>query len=189
MKHSEETEFNITYIIGEVESDHQEHMPAYQYAACCNQCIHCTGTHVSEDHHLSLTIPLVSNSGTTIVLPHQETKTTNEAISNTSDDYKIQGIPLPSQQSAFFHAQWTLPQPLTLHTMSRPSTEGNNLRKSTTTFRISSTTSHMSNSALPPHSCQVHFTLTEMRERRSSHFSKKNASTSKPSSSLSTAST
>ena len=109
MKHSEETEFNITYIIGEVESDHQEHMPAYQYAACCNQCIHCTGTHVSEDHHLSLTIPLVSNSGTTIVSLHQETKATNEATSDTSDNYKSQGIPLPSQQSAFLHAQWMLP--------------------------------------------------------------------------------
>ena len=36
VKHSEETEFNIAYIIGEVESDHQEHMPAYQYATCRN---------------------------------------------------------------------------------------------------------------------------------------------------------
>ena len=36
VKHSEETEFNIAYIIGEVESDHQEHMPAYLYAACHN---------------------------------------------------------------------------------------------------------------------------------------------------------
>ena len=109
VKHSEETEFNIAYIIGEVESDHQEHMPAYQYAACRNRCIHCTRTHTSEDHHLSLAIPLVSNSGTTIVSPHQETKMTNETTSNTSDNYKIQGMPLPSQQSAFFHAQWTPP--------------------------------------------------------------------------------
>ena len=31
VKHSEETKFNIAYIIGEVESDHQEHMPASQY--------------------------------------------------------------------------------------------------------------------------------------------------------------
>ena len=99
VKHSEETEFNIVYIIGEVESDHQEHMPAFQYATCRNRCIHCTGTHASEDHHLSLAIPLVSNSGTTIVLLHQETKTTNEAISNASNDYKIQGKSLPSQQS------------------------------------------------------------------------------------------
>ena len=36
VKHSEETEFNIAYIVGEVESDHQEHMPAFQYAACRN---------------------------------------------------------------------------------------------------------------------------------------------------------
>ena len=32
-KHSEETEFNVAYIIGEVESDLQEeHMPSYHYA-------------------------------------------------------------------------------------------------------------------------------------------------------------
>ena len=111
IKHSEETEFNMAYmyIIGEVESDHQEHMPAFQYATHCNRCIHCSGTHASEDHHLSLAIPLVSNSGTIIIPPHQETKTTNEAISNTSDNYKIQGKSLPSQQSAFLHAQWTPP--------------------------------------------------------------------------------
>ena len=106
VKHSEETKFNIAYIIGEVKSDHQEHMPAYQYAACRNQCIHCSGTHASEDHHLSLGIPLVSNSGNTIVPLHQKTKTMNKAISNTSNDYKVQGKPLPSQQSAFLHAQW-----------------------------------------------------------------------------------
>ena len=39
IKHSEETEFNIAYIIREVKSDHQEHMPAYQYATCCSRCI------------------------------------------------------------------------------------------------------------------------------------------------------
>ena len=131
----------------------------------------------------------MSNSGTTIVSLHQETKVTNEAISNTSDDYKIQGIPLPSQQSTFFHAQWMPPWPLTPHTMSWPSTEGNSSWKSTTTFQISSTTSHISDSMLPPHSCQVHFTPTKMRERQSLRFSKKNTSASRPSSSLSTAST
>ena len=162
-------------------------MPAYQYAAHRNRCIHCTGTHASEDHHLSLTIPLVSNSGTTIVSLHQETKMTNEAIFNTSDDHKIQGIPLPSQQSASFHAQWTLPRPLTPHTTSQPSMEGNNSWKSTATLQISSTTSRISDSMPPPHSHQVCFTLTKTRGRRSSHFSKKNASTSRPSSSLSTA--
>ena len=114
---------------------------------------------------------------------------TNEAISNTSDDYKIQGKPLPSQQSAFLHTQWMLPRPLTPHTTSQPSMEGNNSRKSTATLQISSTTSRISDSMPPHHSCQVHFTPTEMRERRSSRFSRKNVSASKPSSSLSTAST
>ena len=147
-------------IIGEVESDHQEHMPAFQYAARRNRCIHCTGTHASEDHHLSLAIPPVSNSGTIIVPPHQETKTTNEAISNTSDNYKIQGKPLPSQQSAFLHAQWTPPRPPTPPITSWPSMEGNNLQKSTATYPTSSTISRMSDSMLSPPSRQVHFMPT-----------------------------
>ena len=129
----------------------------------------------------------MSNSGTTIVQPHQETKTTNEAISNASNNYKIQGKPLPSQQSAFLHAQWMPPRPPTLPMMSRPSMEENNSRKSTATFPTSSTTSRTYNSMPPPHSRQVRFTPTETRERRSSHFSKKNASASKPSSSSLTA--
>ena len=162
-------------------------MPTYQYATCCNWCIHCTGTHASEDHHLSLAIPLVSNSGTTIIPPHQETKTTNEAISNASDNYKIQEKPLPSQQSAFLHAQWMPPWPPTLPMMSQLSTEGNNLQKSTASSPTSFTTSHMSDSMLPPHSGQVRFMPTETRERWSSRFSKKNASASRPSSSSSTA--
>ena len=110
VKHSEETEFNITYIIGEVESDHKEHMPAFQYAAHHNWCIHCTGTHASEDHHLSLGISLVSNSGTTIVPLHQETKMTNEAISNTSDNYKIRAsqrrTPPPPNPQAAHRLHW-----------------------------------------------------------------------------------
>ena len=188
VKHSEETEFNIAYIIGEVESDHQEHMPAFQYAACHNRCIHCTGSHTSEDHHLSLAIPLVSNSGTTIIQPHQETKTTNEAISNTSNNYKTKGKPLPSQQSAFLHAHWTPPRPPTPPITSQPSMEGKDSRKSTDISPISSTTSRISDLMPPPHSRQVRFMPTETRERRSSRFSKKNASASKPSSSSSTAS-
>ena len=75
VKHSEETGFNIAYIIGEVESNHQEeHMPSYcHYATHHNQCIHCSGTHASEDHHVSTGIPIVSNSDDTNVSPHQET--------------------------------------------------------------------------------------------------------------------
>ena len=104
MKHSEETEFNVAYIIGEVESDHQEeHMPSYHYAACRNQCIHCTGTHASEDHHLSLGIPIVSNSGDTNVLPHWETKETSSANSNASNEYKTKGQLLLSQQNGCCH--------------------------------------------------------------------------------------
>ena len=129
----------------------------------------------------------MSNSGTTIVPPHQETKTRNEAISNTSDNYKIQGKPLPSQQSAFLHAQWMPPRPPTPPITSWLSTEGNNSRKSTVTYPTSSTISRMYDSTPPPPSRQVRFTPTATNAMRSSQSSKKNASTSKPSSSLSTA--
>ena len=156
MKHLEETEFNITYIIGEVESDHQEeHMPSHHYAAHHNQCIHCSGTHASEDHHLSLGIPIVSNSGDTNVLPHQEIKATNETSPNASDDYKTKGQPLPSQQSTFLHAQWMPPQPLTPHTMSQHSTHRSSLWTSTNNSWISSTISCISDSTPPPPSHQV----------------------------------
>ena len=110
MKLSEETEFDVAYIIGEVESDHQEElMPSYHYAAHQNRCIHCTGTHTSEDHHLSIGIPIVSNSGDTNVSLHQETKETSDANLNALNDYKTKGHLLPSQQSAFLHAQWMPP--------------------------------------------------------------------------------
>ena len=67
--------------------------------------------------------------------------------------------------------------------------EGNNSRKSTITYPTSSTISRTYDLTLPPPSRQVHFMPTETRERRSSRFSKRNASASKPLSSLSTAST
>ena len=140
VKHSEETEFNITYIIGEVESDHQEHMPSYHhYATNRNWCIHCKGTHASEDHHLSIGIPIVSNSGDTNVSMYQETKATSDVDPNTSNDYKTKGQLLPSQQSAFLHAQWTPPWPLTPHTTSQLSMQGSNLWRSTTNSQIVTT--------------------------------------------------
>ena len=160
-------------------------MPSYHYATRRNRCIHCSGTHASEDHHLSLGIPIVSNPGDINVLPHQETKETSDANLNTLNDYKTKGQPLPSQQSAFLHAQWMLP-PLTLHTMSQPSMEGNNSQKSTTTSRISSITSHIYNSMPPPPSHQVHSPPTATSTMQSSQSSRKSTSASKCSNNSST---
>ena len=190
MKHSEETEFNITYIIGEVESNHQEHMPSYHhYATNHNWCIHCSGTHTSEDHHLSLGIPIVSNPGDTNVSPHQETKATSNTNPNASNNYKTKGQLLLFQQSAFLHAQWTPPQPLTPHITSQPSMQGSHLWRSTSNSQISSTTSRISNSMLPPPSHQVRSPPTTTNEMQSSQSSKKSTSTSRRSNISSTSST
>ena len=106
---------------------------------------------------------------------------------STSNDYKTQGKPLPSQQSAFLHTQWMPPRPPTLPITSQPSMEGNNSWKSTATYLISSIISHTYDSTLPPPSHRVCFTPTATNAMRSSRSSKKSTSTSKPSSSLSTA--
>jgi hypothetical protein len=71
---SGEAIFNIKHFIADVEHDyHGESMTPYcQYAANPCHCIHCQGTHASEDHHLSLSIPIVSNSGHPVLPPIQE---------------------------------------------------------------------------------------------------------------------
>jgi hypothetical protein len=71
---SGEVIFNIDHFIAEVEHDyHRESMtPYHRYATNHCHCIHCQGTHASEDHHLSLAIPIVSNSGYPVLPPIQE---------------------------------------------------------------------------------------------------------------------
>ena len=128
----------------------------------------------------------MSNSGDTNLSPHQETKATSNANLNTFDDYKTKGQLPPSQQSAFLHTQWMLPQPLTPHTTSWLSMEGSNSWISTNNSQISSTTSRISNLMLPPPSHQVHLLPTAMNKMRSSQSSKKNTSTSKHSNRSST---
>jgi hypothetical protein len=110
---SGEVIFNIEHFIAEVEHDyHRESMtPYHRYAAnhCC--CIHCQGTHASEDHHLSLAIPTVSNSGYPVLPLIQEQIETN-ANDNTPHSYKKTQFSLPSQQFTFTthqKQQWPLP--------------------------------------------------------------------------------
>ena len=148
----------------------------------------CSGTHASEDHHLSIGIPIVSNSGDTNVSLHLETKETSNANPNTLNNYKTKGQPLPPQQSAFLTAQWTL-RPPTPHTMSRLSTQESNLWKSTNDSRISSTTSRISDSMLPPPSHQACSLPTATNKMQSSRSSKKSASASRCSNTSSTLST
>jgi hypothetical protein len=98
--------FNIEHFIADVENDyHGDCMTPYRrYAANPRRCIHCQGTHASEDHHLSVSIPIVSNSGHTGLSPPQEQTQTN-TDDNTSHKHKNTRFALPTQQSAFTTSQ------------------------------------------------------------------------------------
>jgi hypothetical protein len=86
---SGEVIFNIKHFIAEVEHDyHGESMTPYRrYATNHRRCTHCQGTHASEDHHLSLAIPTVSNSGYPVLPPIQE-QTETSTNNDTSHSYK-----------------------------------------------------------------------------------------------------
>jgi hypothetical protein len=56
----------------------------HPYAAN-HRCIHCQGTHASEDHHLSVSVPIVSNSGHAGLSPPQEQ---TDANNNASHKHK-----------------------------------------------------------------------------------------------------
>jgi hypothetical protein len=153
---SGEVIFNIEHFIADVENDyHGDCMTPYrQYAANPRRCIHCQGTHASEDHHLSVSIPIVSNSGHIGLSPPQEQTQTN-MDDNTSLKHKNMRFALPTQQSAFTTSQqqrkpWPLPHRPTPPTPSRRLTPGTASSASTRKSRISYITSRTSTS-LPPH--------------------------------------
>jgi hypothetical protein len=148
--------FNIEHFIADVENDyHGDCMTPYRrYAANPRRCIHCQGTHASEDHHLSVSIPIVSNSGHTGLSPPQEQTQTN-TDDNTSHKHKNMRFALPTQQSAFTTSQqqrkpWPLPPRPTPPTPSCRLTPGTASSASTRKSRISYTTSRTS-ASLPPH--------------------------------------
>jgi hypothetical protein len=86
---SGEVIFNIEHFIADVENNyHGDCMtPYHRHAANHHRCIHCQGTHASEDHHLSLTVPIVSNSGYP-VLPLIQEQIETSANDNTPHSYK-----------------------------------------------------------------------------------------------------
>jgi hypothetical protein len=138
--------FNIEHFIADVENDyHGDCMtPYHRYVANPHRCIHCQGTHASEDHHLSVSVPIVSNSGHIgLSLPQEQTQTNTD--NNTSHKHKNTRFALPTQQSAFTASQqqqrpWPLPPKPT------PPTPSCRLTPGTT----SSTTNRTSTSP-PPH--------------------------------------
>jgi hypothetical protein len=153
---SGEVIFNIEHFIADVENDyHGDCMTPYRrHAANPCRCIHCQGTHASEDHHLSVSVPIVSNSGHTGLSPPQEQTQTN-TDNNTAHKHKNTRFTLPTQQSAFAASQqqqrpWPLPPKPTPPTPSRHLTPGTASSASMRKSRISSTTSRTSASP-PPH--------------------------------------
>jgi hypothetical protein len=142
---SGEVIFNIEHFIADVENDyHGDCMTLYcRYAANPRRCIHCQGTHASEDHYLSLTVPIVSNSGYPVLLPIQEQIETS-ANDDTPHSSKKTRFSLPSQQFTFAthqKQQWPLPPRPTPLTASRPSMGVNASSASTRRSQIFSTTS------------------------------------------------
>jgi hypothetical protein len=99
---SGEVIFNIEHFIADVENNYHGDcmMPYRRHAANPRRCIHCQGTHASEDHHLSVSVPIVSNSGHTGLSPPQEQTQTN-MDNNTAHKHKNTRFALPTQQSAF----------------------------------------------------------------------------------------
>jgi hypothetical protein len=137
----------------------------------------------SEDHHLSLAIPTVSNSGYPVLPLIQEQIETN-TNDDTSHSYKKTQFSLLSQQFTFAthqKQQWPLPPRPTPPTASRPSMGVNTSSASTRRSWISSTTS--CTSASPPHRTfrPAPAPPTNKNGRRSSSSSKRNAPTSRPS--------
>jgi hypothetical protein len=182
---SGEVIFNIEHFIADVENDyHGDCMTPYRrHAANHRRCIHCQGTHASEDHHLSLTVPIVSNSGYPVLLPIQEQIETS-ANDNTPHSYKKTRFSLPSQQFTFAthqKQQWPLPPRPTPPTASRPSMGVNASSASTRRSQISSTTSCTSASPLHRTFRLAPAPPTNKKGRRSSSSSKRNAPTSGPS--------
>ena len=51
----------VDHLLGHIES--QDNSNSMHFHATNHHCIHCKGTHTSEDHHLSVSIPPVFNSG------------------------------------------------------------------------------------------------------------------------------
>ena len=141
---------HIDQLLGHIESRNNGN--SMRYYATYHWCIHCKGAHTSEDHHLSVSVPPVFNSGHIgLLLPLEQTQTRTN--NNTPRNYKNMQFLLPSQQSAFTAAQrqpWPLPPKPTPPTQFQHSTGVTTSSASTRKSWISSTTNRMS-STLPLH--------------------------------------
>ena len=172
--------------------------PRRYYAAASSRCIHCKGTHASEDHHLSVSIPSLPNTGHTVLSPPQEQNNSSEPNTDALDEYKITRKPLPSQQSAYLASQWTphphqnsLPRQALppLLTQSASSTDVNDLRRSTAYSQTITATRYIPGSMPPRTSHQLLPRPMAMPANKSSNNLGTNTAASRHSRGLSTRST
>ena len=144
---------HVDHLLGCIESRDNSNSMCYHAANRC--CIHCQGTHASEDHHLSVSVPPVCNPGHIgLLLPLEQAQMTT--VHNRPHNYKKKNtqFSLPSQQSTFNaaqqHQQWPLPPKPTLPMTSHHSMPMTASLPSTRKSLISSTTSRTSGT-WPPH--------------------------------------
>ena len=102
----------VDHLLGCIESRDNGNSMRYHAASCC--CIHCQGTHASEDHHLSVSVPPVCNPGHIGLSPPLEQAQTTTVHNRPHNYKKNMRFSLPSQQSAFNASlqpqqQWPLP--------------------------------------------------------------------------------
>ena len=169
--------------------------PRRYYATASNQCIHCKGTHASEDHHLSVSIPSLPNTGHTVLPLPQEQNNPSEPNTAAFNEYKTTRKPLPSQQSAYLASQWTLHLhqnslpcrvPPLLLTQSAPSTDKNDSQRSTTYSQTTTITRYLPGSTPPHTSHQSSPRLMAMPANKLSNNLGMNTTTSRHSRGLST---
>ena len=143
----------VDHLLGCIESRDNSNSMRYHAANHC--CIHCQGTHASEDHHLSVSIPPVCNPGHIGLSPPLEQAPTTTVHNRPHKYKKNTRFSLLSQQSAFSTSlrqgqQWPLPPKPTLPMMSCCSTPATASSPSIRKSLISSTTNHTSG-MLPLH--------------------------------------
>ena len=76
---------HVDHLLGCIES--RDNGNSMRYHATNHRCIHCQGTHASEDHHLSVSVPPVCNPGHIgLSLPLEQAQTTT--VHNRPHSYK-----------------------------------------------------------------------------------------------------
>ena len=169
----------VEHLLGHIES--RDNGNSMQFHAACRCCIHCQGTHNSEDHHLSVSVPPLSIPGhTSLSLPLEQAQVTTDH--HRSRNYKKKAhFSLPSQQSAFTadtkptRKQWPLPPRPTPPTTFWHSTPVTTSSPSTRKSPISYTTNRTSGTPRPGPYRHTPPPPTKGNEIRVLSSSKKNA--------------